>query len=160
MISREQIVEQSIEKFLRAVLTSRGYAEAEVALIDSFPATRGKLDKTYVAAGFNFDTGGDQAEMGSDLTRRQYTIEFFVFGTTGTWAKNVASVVKFGLESDPNGVLPLYDIEGGTDAIVDYLLVDGATTEHQPIPEPEPWQEHVWTVHLKVTDEYYASLAV
>lgn len=137
---------------------TRGYSDDQVELVDAFPAGKGRLDKTYVAAGFNFDTGGESAEMGSDLTRRQYTVEFFVFGPTMTWAKNVASVLKFGLESDPNGTLPLYDIE--THAIVDYLLVDGATTERQPVADPEPWQEHVYTVHLKVTDEYNASLVV
>lgn len=160
MISREQIVEQSIEITARKILTDRGYSEGKVALIDSFPDTKGKLDKTYVAAGFNFDTGGEQAEMGSDLTRRQYTIEFFVFGPTMTWARNVASVLKFGLESDPNGTLPLFDLEADPGTILDYLLVDGATTERQIVPDPEPWQEFIFTVHLKVTDEYFASLVV
>lgn len=160
MISREQIVEESIERTARELLIARGYSPTEVELTDSFPQTKGKLDKTYVAAGFNFDTGGEQAECGSDLVRRTYTVEFFIFGPTMTWAKNVASVLKFGLESDPNGTLPLFDIESASDTPVDYLLDVQATSERQPIPDPEPWQEHVWTVHLKATDEYFASLVV
>lgn len=157
MISREQIVVQSVESYVRDLLDSKGYTAAKVELIDSFDGIRGrKLDKTYVAAGFNFDTGGEGAEMGSDLTRRQYTIEFFIFGQTLTWARNVSSVLKFGLQAEGTDTLPLLNLETG--AVVDYLEVDGATTERQPIPEPEPWQEFVYTCHLKVTDTYYASL--
>jgi hypothetical protein len=157
MISREQIVEQSVEFKVRAILDAGGYTEVE--LVDGFTFGKGaKLDKTYVAAGFNFDTPPSSAEMGSDLVERVYTIEFFVFGETLMWARNVASVLKFGLQSDPNGVLPLYDLESRD--VVDYLTDVTASSSRQPIPDPEPWQEYVFTVNLKATDTYFASQVV
>lgn len=157
MISREDLISQSVFDYMKDALVARGYGPDKVAIIESWQGQlSGELDKNYVAAGFNFDDQGEQAELGSDLKRRVYTIEIFVFGTTMTFARNIASVVKFVLERDGTIALLDYGQEGAPE--VDRLVVEGISTERQPIPEPEPWQRFVWVTSLKVEDTYRASL--
>lgn len=161
MLTREQYVTESVNTFLRALLTSHGYGEDQVKYLEEFPHTRfeeNKLDKTYVTAGFNFDDPGKNAEMGSNLKIRLYTMEFFVFGMSPTWGKNVAAAVKFSLESQ--GVIPLLDIAQIERPAIDALIVLGASNQHEPIAEPKPWQENVWTVRLQIEDIYDPAMAL
>lgn len=154
-LTREQYVTESVWDFLRANLTAAGYKTDNVTVIAEFPHKRfeeNPLDKTYVTAGFNFDDTGKPAEMGSNLKLRMYTIEFFVFGTTPTWAKNVTGAVKFSLERD--GVIPLLDIADPTRPQMDALVVAGVSSQEEEAHNPLPWQENVWTVRLRVEDTY------
>jgi hypothetical protein len=128
-------------------------------MIESVPAVtadRG-LAKNYIALGFDFDAGSQLAELGSDLLTRTYTIEFFVFGLTRTWAKNLANHIKFAIERDTT--IPLMDISQTPPVEIDRLCVQTVRTARQPIPDPEPWQEFVWTTHAEVEDFYHAALA-
>lgn len=153
MISREQLVTDSVITYAVARLQSRGYVrDDDYELSDRFPGSIAKLTKTIVAVGFNFDDEGEGAEMGSDLRRRTYTLEFWVFGTNAIIAQNLASFIKFDLERD--GV-PLLD---ENDAELDTLEVDGVSSQREELANPEPWQEYVWTTVAKVSDEYFASL--
>jgi len=43
MISREDLVEQSVFDYARDALRGRGYSEAQVEMRESFPAARGRL---------------------------------------------------------------------------------------------------------------------
>lgn len=159
MITREDMVEQSVQDYVRhALFQLRDYPESQVEILDSFPFGRfeGPLEKNYVAMGFNFDDGGEQAELGSDLKRRLYTIQFFIFGLTTVYARNLANAVKFALDTE--GVVPLKDIGQAGAPLIDALIVENVSAERQIIPDPEPWQENVWTATLRVTDEYHASL--
>lgn len=161
MISREDLVEQSVFDFAQAaVFDERGYPMDKVEFRENFPyRLNDAFIKTIVAAGFNFDDGGQQAECGSDLKRRLYTIQFFVFGQTATWGRNLANVIKFALDKD--GLIPLRDYSQQDAPVIDQLLVHddpGPSAERQIIPDPEPWQEFCWTVTLRVVDEYRASL--
>lgn len=161
MISREDLVEQSVTEWVRnAIFVDRGYSHDDVELRESFPyeLTAGSsLPKNLIAAGFDFDDGGEQAELGSDLKVRTYTIEFFVFGQTRTWAKNLANHIKFALERD--GTIPLLDIAQIPPVEIDRLVIDSPRTARQPIPDPEPWQQFVWTTNVQVEDTYHAALA-
>jgi hypothetical protein len=160
-LTREDFVTQSVDRYLREVLFERhSYDPAMIELLAAFPHDRfdGPIDKNYVAVGFNFDDGGHQGEMGSNLKHRLYTIEFFIIGKSNTWAKNLAHAVKFALESD--GTIPLVDVTQPSKPVIDALVVASVSAEHQPISQPEPWQENIWTCHLRVEDTYDAGAAI
>lgn len=158
MVTREDNIEQSVEDFAKDILNDRGYTVGvELDFRDSFPYGATSLPKPIVAAGFNFDDDGAQAEMGSDLKVRIHTIEFFVIGTTLTWARNVANVLKFGLEAA--GTIPLLDYSVDPAEALDTLIVDGVLAHRQVVAEPEAWQEFIYTTTLRVEDVYYANLA-
>jgi hypothetical protein len=48
-----------------------------------------------------------QAELGSDLLRRQYVIEVWVIGLSAVEGRNLANAVRDSMEAD--GVVPLKD---------------------------------------------------
>lgn len=146
---------ESVRAFARTqIYAVRGYDEDRVSFVDDWPAEGVELTRNLVAAGFNFDDDGALAELGSSLTRRIYTIEFWVFGLTDTYARNLANVLKFALDVD--GTIPLKDESG---AEIDRLLVDGVTAHRQQAGgDPEPWQQFVWTTQVKIEDTYFASL--
>lgn len=154
-LTREDFVTQSVDIYLRRLLAEKGYGDDQVEILDSFPHTRfddTPLSKSYVCAGFNFDNGGKPAEMGSNLKERLYTIEFFIIGQNSTWAKNLANAVKFSLENDK--IIPLVDITKASKEQIDALVLASVSGEHQPVNKPKPWQENIWTVHLRVEDCY------
>lgn len=160
MITREDCIEQSVTNYLRtSILVDRAYPDTQVEFRESFPyeLKPDEFDKNIVTVGFNFDDQGTQAEMGSSLKRRLYTIEFWVFGKTNTYGRNLANAVKFSLERD--GIIPLFDIASTPPVQIDALIVEGVNVDRQIVPEPEPWQQFVWTSTLRVTDEYYSLLA-
>jgi hypothetical protein len=159
MIPREQLIEQSVTDYVRdAIFGEYGYSADKVELVESFDftQTRESLTKNIVALGFSFDDGGTQAELGSALTTRVHTIEFFAFGLTNTWARNLANAIKHVLERD--GRIPLRDYADPAKPIIDWLCTDNARASRQPIPDPEPWQEYVWTTYVQLEDTYDASL--
>lgn len=155
MISREQLVTQSVEDYVRAALTARGY-DGLVDFADEFPYTLEEPPRRpLIAAGFDFDDAGEQAEMGSDLTLRTYGLEWFIFDSSGDRARNVAHIIKFALEAD--GQIPLNDYGQAGTPVIGYLQVDGSSAARQPYADPEPWQENAWQTTVRVIDEYYAS---
>lgn len=161
MVTRDDKITQSVQDYVRGVLFGKlGYPADKVEMLDAFPANRftGKLDKNYVAAGFNFDDGGEAGEMGSDLTHRIYTVEFFVFGMTPVWGRNIGSALRTALEQDPT--IPLKDI-GESDDVIDSLTIPprGLRARHLPIRDPRPWEENVWVVTVNLEDYYYAAVS-
>lgn len=160
-ITREDIVEQSVTDWIREQLFDvRDYPTSQIEIIDRFPSEGlpQPIDKNYIALGFGFDQGGESGEMGSDLRFRTYVFEFFVFGRSHTWAKNLANTIKFSADVD-NGRIPLLDITDTEKPVIDYLIVEGTNVEHQAIANPEPWQEHVFLTTVRVEDQYFASEA-
>jgi hypothetical protein len=158
MVTREQMVEQSVQDFLREQLfVVRGYPTEDVELLDSFPYNRfdGPLAKTYVAAGFDFTDQGRAIELGSDLILRTYTLEFFVFGHDPLYGKNVASVVMHTLE---DGNIPLKDISKTGAPQIDVLTLVTVSKDRVPMEDPKPHEENLWLVTAKVDDEYFMSL--
>lgn len=161
MVTREQMIEQSIQDYVRDVLFNRfNYPANEVELLDSFPTNRfsSALDHTYVALGFNFDDGGRAGEMGSDLKRRIYTIELYVFGHTSLWGRNVGNAVKAALEQD--ATIPLKDISDQAQPVIDELTIPpgGLRIQHVPMRNPRPWEEAIWLIRVNVEDYYFAQL--
>lgn len=159
MIPREELVEQSVTDYLRNQLFNvRDYSAADVEILQAFDRARfelmTKLDKNYIAIGFSFDDGARQAELGSDLKRRIYTIEFSTFGMTALWGRNLGNIIASSLEFD--GCIPLKDV-GGTGDVIDTLLVDNVRASRVPLANPRPWQDHIWATRVVVTDEYFAS---
>lgn len=153
------MVEQSVQEFLKEQLfTVRGYPQAQIEILDSFPkdGLPQPLDKNYVAMGFHFDEGGVQAELGSDLKRRTYVLEVFVFGLSSIWGGNLASTIRDA--ADVDGVIPLLDLSAAGSPEIDKLVVITAHARREPINNPQPWEEFVWTVTIQVEDEYWASL--
>lgn len=162
MVTREQCVVQSSQDFVTDGLRTRGYDEDLVHVRDAFPSVTERateLTQTNVALGFTFDDGGRQIELGSDLTLRTYTIEFWIFGKTPEEAENVASVVRVIAESE--GMIPLKDISDPAKPVIDSLplaypkpVVIGRQIAH----DPANWDRFVWTTTVKVEDVYYPSL--
>lgn len=156
-ITREQQIEESVNILVRNALTSRGYPSGDWELIESYPYNQQQLDKELIACGFTFDDGGKAFELGSNLKERKYTIEFFVFGRTLTYAKSLANAIKFSLEADLN--IPLFDITQTPPVLSGEVLeVDLVHARRQPLPDPEPWNEFTWYVMVEVTDYYTPAL--
>lgn len=154
------MVEQSIENFVRDGLITRGYNTTQVKLRDAFPTPAERsspLTVTQVAVGYNFDDGGVPIELGSDMTRRQYTIEFWVFGVTPQFGRNIAHVVKSIFETAANRSVPLQDIrEKDLTVIGELQLADQRATSvmRQLANDPRPWDINVWSTLVRILDEY------
>lgn len=157
-VPRELKIEQSVQLYLAAQLTARGWVAPAVKLVDSYSHDRFErmdgLDATYVAPGFTFDDGGTPAEMGSSFRRKVHTIEIFVIGKSAAWGSNVSAQIANAI--DDEGTLPLYDIELPGNPEIDRLILDEVTRRREPVYDPRPWQENIWTVQLQVADEFYA----
>lgn len=158
MITREQLVTESVQRYAEANLRAHGYIPGEVTMLEAFPYSYvGELTTNLVATGFDFDNEGDQAELGSDLKTRLYTVQFFVFGKTQTWAKNIAHAIKFALDAEPT--IPLLDIGVAGRPEIDRLVLVGVSAERQLFTDPDPFQQHVWSTTARVEDTYFARLA-
>lgn len=157
MIDRESVIEHSVEAYLRSQLfTIRQYPASKVVMLDAYPddARMSKpLDKNYIAIGWAADDGGKDAEIGTTAKRRKYTFDFYVFGISRVWAKNLASVIRYSLEAD--GVISLTDPVGGGN--VGYVDIDFVSAQQAVTPNPRPWQENAWITRLRVEDSYYSS---
>jgi hypothetical protein len=162
VVTREQQVKQSTQDHVRAALDAAGYTDI-VEMRDSFPTPDERaqpLQKTTVSLGFQFDNGGTKMELGSDLTRRVHTIEFWTFGITDGQAQNVAYAIRAILE-DNGGLIPLLKIEDPAKPVIDQLIVldDAAiTVDRQLSNDPRPWDRFVYSTRVKIEDVYYPSL--
>lgn len=162
---------QSVQDYIRDELDERSYTESVVEVIDAYSSKEfdGPLDKQYVSLAFGFDDGGKQAELGSDLRERTYTVQFYVFATTAQFGRNIASLIRDMIDAE--GRIPLKDYNQSDPdedppveaPVVDHLMVampDGARAERVIVVDPKPWQEYAWLVQVRVTDTYYASQVV
>lgn len=149
---------ESVQRYAEAALIGHGYLPTDVTMLESFPYSYiGPLEKNLVATGFDFDNEGAQAELGSDLKVRLYTVSFIVFGKTQTWAKNIAHAIKFALDAE--STIPLLDITIAGTPEIDRLVLIGVSAERQIVTDPDPFQENVWSCTARVEDTYYARLA-
>lgn len=166
-ITREDMVVQSIQDHLREHLYGTySYPENRVEIIEGYSSDLfderfgdDALSKTYVAVAFQFDNGGEPMELGSSLTAYLHTIDFFVFGHTPTWGRNVAQLVK-GIFHTESGTIPLRDYSqpGLPKPVIDALIVEEASTERVNERDARPYQQNAWITRLRVTDEVVASL--
>lgn len=164
MIAREDMIVQSAQDHLReGLFTTVGYPPSKVELVDGFDARLfdekfgdGGLDKSYIAAAYQFDDGGRQAELGSALTRYLHTVDFLVLGWTATWGRNLAQVTKAILSTD-EGSLPLRDYGTVGKPIIDRLEIEEVSAQREFTFEPRPWNTFAWTVRLRLLDYVYAT---
>lgn len=161
MITREDLVEQSVQDYVRVGLEHLNYSPEIVNIREAFPSAEeraAEMTKSQLAIGFNFDDGGRLMELGSDLTERQYTIEFWTFGLTRTQGRNIAHVVRGILEAQ--GTIPLVDVGDNARPVIDRLLLPerrAVTVTRQVASNPRPWDMFVWTTKLIVNDQYSPS---
>lgn len=161
MIDRETIIERSVDAYLRAQLFGvRNYPQDKVVILDAFPTStrmNQPLDRNYIAIGWSTDDGGVQAELGTSLKRHRFTFDFYVFGLSRVWGRNLASVIRYSLESDQSiNLLDPADPTGET--VLGNVIVDYVSAQQATVPDPRPWQENAWIVRLRVED-YYSSAA-
>lgn len=156
MIDRATVISHSAEQYARNQLFNvRNYPQDRVVFLDAYPDNERMtkaLDRNYIAIGFQGDDGGKQAELGSSLKRRLHTLDFYVFGISRVWGKNLASVLRYALESDQ--VIDL--IDPATGAVIDKVDVDFVNTTEVVSRTPRPWEENCWVTRLRVED-YYSS---
>lgn len=155
-VTREVKVETSVQAFAKVGLEAEGWSDTRVAYLDEFPfeTFEGNFEEmNYVTFGFNFDDGGTAGELGSNLRRRIYTLEFFVLGMDELNAKSLANDLKFVCDVDVR--IPLLDVGEPDMPIIDYLLVRGCHAQKVVVNDPKPYERHVWLTTARVEDEYY-----
>jgi hypothetical protein len=155
-VNRETKVEMSVQAYAKARLEENGWSTDRLDFLESFPFTEFDGDvttKNYMAFGFNFDDQGRPIELGSDLTARIYTLEFFVFGPDELNAKSVANEMKFVLDNEKS--VPLLDVGEAAMPVIGKLLVKGSSAQKVLVNDPKPWERHVWLTTVRVEDEYY-----
>lgn len=162
MVSREQKVNQSVQDYLKAQLESAGYNDPDhFKMLDAWDgsALETPLTTNYIAAAYSFDDGGKAAEVGSNLIRRLYTVEFFVFAKNATWGRNLASLMQTAIEDNGGGNIPLLDIGEPGQPEIDVLTLENVSAQREPVAlNPPAWQKFVWTVRARLWDEYFATL--
>jgi roadblock/LC7 domain-containing protein len=160
VVTREDLVEQSVTDFVRAGLEGSDLS-SKLTVREAFPDEKERateLTQTQVAIGFNFDDGGRLIELGSDLTERVYTITFWTFGTTKTMGRSTANFIRQLIEAA--GLIPLKDVATAGQPVIDQLTLperQAATVTRQIAPNPRPWDLFVWTTVVKVIDQYSPS---
>lgn len=156
MVTREVKVETSVQVYAKVALEAAGWTEDRLDFMEEFPFEEFNGDllrKSYVAFGFNFDDGGQQAELGSNLRRRIYTLEFFVFGQDELNAKSVANELKFAIDVEER--IPLLDIGEPDTPLLDWMLVKSCHAQKVSVVDPKPHERHVYLTTAAVEDEYY-----
>jgi hypothetical protein len=156
MVTREIKVETSVQAFAKVGLEADQWTDDRVAYLEEFPFDDFEEDytkKNFIAFGFSFDDGGQSAELGSNLRRRIYTLEFFVLGMDELNAKSLANDLKFVVDVDTR--IPLLDVGEADLPIIDYLLVKGCSAQKVVVNDPKPYERHVWLTTARVEDEYY-----
>lgn len=159
MITREDKIEQSLYDFVVDGVRALNYDATLVQFREAFPTydeRATELDITTVSFSVNFDDGGELIEIGSDLTERVYTAEWWTFGTDQTIGRNVANVIRKVVEGD-YGLVPLKDIGQDPAPVIDQLQVEEVSVNRQLANDPQPWDEFVWSTTAKIMDTYYPS---
>lgn len=158
-VTREVKVETSVQAFAKVQLEAEGWNEDLVAYLDEFPFEEFEGDytkKNFVAFGINFDDGGRPAELGSNLRKRIYTLEFFVLGMDELNAKSLANDLKFVCDVDVR--VPLLDVGEEGMPVIDALIVVSCSAQKVVVPDPKPYERHIWLTTARVEDEYYPAI--
>lgn len=161
MIDRESVIEASVIAYLRTQLFDvRGYPQDDtrrsVRILESYPDNERMLkplDRNYIAVGWSADDGGRQAELGSSLKERKFTFDFYTFAISRVWGKNLASVIRYSLESDQ--VIDIIDPPTGN--VIGHVDVDFVASQQSVTSTPRPWEENAWVTRLRVIDYYSSS---
>lgn len=158
-VTREVKVETSVQAFAKVQLLEQGWTDDRVQYLDEFPFEEFEgnyEEQNFVAFGINFDDGGVAAELGSNLRRRIYTLEFFVLGLDEFNAKSLANELKFVCDVDVQ--VPLLDVGEPGMPVIDSLLVKSCNAQKVVVTDPKPYERHVWLTTARVEDEYYPAV--
>jgi hypothetical protein len=162
-ILREELVELSVMRAITAGLPDFGYtlsgSDQDVKVREAFPTAteRGEeLTMTTLAFGFNSDDGGEQAELGSNLTRQESTLVCWVFALEPAFGRRLGFSVKH-IARRYGDSIPLYDFNETPDdpPKIDTLQVLRVQTRHEVNNSVRPWDRYVWTTAIVVRDIYY-----
>lgn len=154
-VPRQTLITQSLQDYVSAALTSRGYpVGTQVEVQDSFDQSQfdAEIDHEYVCLGFNFDPGGVPFEIGSNLRRYSHRLEVFVIARNADAGESIGHALRERLEGD--GLLPLKNYLAPGNPVIDQLCIDPVRIEHQPIPDPRPWQRFIWLLTIPAIDEF------
>jgi hypothetical protein len=157
-VPRETDIEQSITDHLRYWLDELNYGPDLLTIREAFPTPEERstpLKKTTLAFGFNFDDGGRLVELGSDLTHRVYTIEFWIFGITNGQGRNVANIIKEIFEA--HWIVDLKDVNAPGAPVYDKIVMldeRGVQVQRQIATDPRMWDQNVYTTTVKFEDFY------
>lgn len=159
-VTREQMVAWSVFDYIKAALHARGFPDDQIEYLQSFQSNlfgrEEGIDKVYVAAGFHADDGGKSIEMGSNLRRKCYSMEYWILGPTTVQAQSIKNAIQEAVEAVE--VIPLLDYAQQPDPpVIDQLWMDEepAKSERVAVPDPAPWQENLYLVTVRVMDDYY-----
>lgn len=159
-VTREQIVSWATFAFIKAALEERGFPDDQIEYRQSFQSNmlgdEDTADHVIIAAGFHADDGGRLLELGSNLRRKTYQLEYWVVAPTAGMGDAMKNAIAEACEA--SDVIPLYDYTQTVDApVIGFLWMDEnpARGERVAVPDPAPWQENLYLVNVRVTDDYY-----
>jgi hypothetical protein len=165
---REELVEASV---LRAITTglpnygialqTNGFAgpAPNVIVRESFPTPDERetpLSATTLAFGFNVDDGGEQAELGSTLTKYVHTLTAWIFALEPRFGRKVAYAIQHVCRVNLD-LIPLLDFNAdpASPPQIDALNTLLVQVEHMGNNSVRPWDKYVWCAHINVRDCYY-----
>lgn len=160
---REELVELSVLRAITLGLPDYGYVlspgdGANVLVREAFPTPDERAEEltiTTLAFGFNIDDGGEEAELGSNLTRYVHTLMCWSFGLEPRFTRRLAHTIKNIARRNLDSI-PLYDFNQADPAPqIDTLRVMKTQVRHQVNNSPRPWDQYVWTTALSVRDYAY-----
>lgn len=155
MLTREDMIEESVYRFVKDRLAGYDYNGSNVVVREAFPTPTERaqeLTTTTLAASMHFDDGGVGIELGSTLTQYIHTVEYWIFAINGRMGRNLANVIKEMVRHE--GAIPLLDVSQALAPQIDALVLERAATTRQVNSSPRPWDENVWTCTLRLYDEY------
>lgn len=154
MLTREDLVEESVQLYVTDRLASYDYDGSNVIVRDAFPTPDERsqeLTTTTVAIAISFDDGGRSLELGSTFTLYTHTVECWVFATSPKFGRNLANVIKAIVRHE--GEIPLIDIGNPLKPQIDTLIIDRASSNRQFNSSPRPWDQNVWTTTIRLMEE-------
>lgn len=163
-VTREQLVSWAAFAFIKAALQARGFPDDQIEYKQSFQSNllgdEDTADHVIIAAGFHADDGGHLLELGSTLRRKTYQLEYWVVAPTPGMGDAIKNAIAEACEAQD--VIPLYDYSQGVHGppVIGFLWMDEnpARAERVAVPDPAPWQENLYLVNVRVTDDYYPAM--
>lgn len=155
-ISRQDLVEQSVLYYIQNGLSGLGITPGYLEAFNTNLFENEALDKSYIAEGFNSTDGGRLWELGSNLRRTLYNLEYWIIGLNYSEGRNLANQVRGLVEQ--NLIIPILDFtQPQPYPVIDALesAEHPAKVERAVVGNPLPWQQYLWQVCVPVLDFDY-----
>jgi hypothetical protein len=158
-IIREELVELSVIRAITTALPLFGYVLSgdgqNVLFREAFPTPTeraAELTMTTLAFGFNIDDGGEEAEMGTNLTKYVHTLVCWTFATSPTFGKRLAYTIKHIARMNLDSIALLDFNQQPDSPQIDTLTVRRVQSRHEVNNSARPWDKYVWTTSIAVQD--------